>query len=214
LVVRLFYHPLSSNSRRVIVTAFHLGTSLELERVDLLAGGQRTPEFRRMNPNGKVPVLEDDGFYLWESHAIAVYLADRSPARQLYPAEPRARADVNRWLFWSAYHFTPAVGTISREKVSKRMAGGAGGPDANEVARGERLFRDAAAVLDAQLGRQPWIADAGFSLADLAIAAPLMHTEAAELPVAEFANIARWFATIEKLPAWRAAALSTEMPAS
>ena len=81
-----------------------------------------------LNPNGKVPLLDDDGFLLWESHAIMQYLADKSPGQALYPEDVQARADVNRWLFWSAYHFTPAVGFISRERVSKRMVGGSGAP--------------------------------------------------------------------------------------
>ena len=204
--MRLFYHPMSSNSRRVIATALHLGVELELERVELGAGANRTHAFLAINPNGKIPVLDDDGFYLWESHAIVLYLVDGVPHQQLYPAERHARADVNRWLFWCAYHFTPAVGTISRERVSKRMVGGHGGPDPTEVARGERLFRDAAVVLDGQLAHRPWIADAGFSVADFAIAAPLMHTHAAQLPVADYPHVARWFAAVEQLPAWRAAA--------
>jgi len=59
---------------------------------------------------------------------------------RLYPRDIQARADINRWLFWSAYHFTPAVGFISRERVSKKMVGGSGGPDPAEIARGEALL--------------------------------------------------------------------------
>ena len=110
--MRLYYHPRSSNSRRVLLTAHHLGLNLELAMVDLSRGEHKTPEFLRLNPNGKIPILVDRAFQLWESHAIMQYLADDSPEQDIYPREVSARADVNRWLFWSAYHFAPAAGLI------------------------------------------------------------------------------------------------------
>jgi len=201
--MRLYYHPLSSNSRRAVMTAIHLGASLELVVVDLLKGEHRAEDFLKLNPNGKVPLLDDGGFLLWESHAIMQYLADVTPGQALYPRDPQARADVNRWLFWSAYHFTPAVGVISRERVSKRMVGGSGEPDPAEIARGEALVMAAAGVLDAHLASRQWIAQDALTLADLAIAAPLMHTAAAQLPVTGFAHLQAWFARVQALDAWK-----------
>ena len=117
ILMRLYHHPRSSNSRRVTATAFHLGVELELIVVDLAKGKHRSPAYLQLNPNGKVPLLDDAGFLLWESHAIIQYLADKTPGQMLYPLDPRARADINRWLFWSAYHFTPAVGLISLSAI-------------------------------------------------------------------------------------------------
>ncbi|SDJ83124.1 MULTISPECIES: glutathione S-transferase family protein [Bradyrhizobium] len=206
--MRLYYHPLSSNARRVVMTAIHLNVSLDLVVVDLLKGEHKGAEYQRLNPNGKVPLLDDDGFMLWESHAIMQYLVDGSPGQDLYPGDAKARADVNRWLFWSAYHFTPAVGFISRERVSKKMVGGSGGPDMAEIKRGEALLAAAAQVLDDHLARNRWIAQDKLTLADLAIAAPLMHTVAAELPVTGYANVQAWFARMQMLDAWKKAAVT------
>jgi glutathione S-transferase len=201
--MRLYFHPLSSNSRRVTMTAQQLGLNIELIVIDLLKGQHRDPKFLKFNPNGKVPLLEDDGFYLWESHAIMQYLADRCPKRTLYPHDAQARADVNRWLFWSAYHFTPAVGCISRERISKQMVGGTGGPDPAEIQRGESSLTAAAKVLDDHLSGREWITQEKLTLADLAIAAPLMHTATAQLPVLDFANLQEWFLRVQALDAWR-----------
>ena len=205
LKMRLYYHPLSANSRRVVLTAKHLDIDIDLVVVDLLKGEHRSPEFLKLNPNGKVPLLDDEGFLLWESHAIMQYLADLVPGQDVYPVEARHRADVNRWLFWSAYHFTPAVGTISRERVSKRLVGGTGGPDPLEVKRGEELLVAAARVLDAHLDGKTWIAQDKLTLADLAISAPLMHTLAANLPVAGFPHMQAWFSRVSMLDAWKRA---------
>jgi glutathione S-transferase len=201
--MRLYYHPLSSNSRRVRTTAIHLDVRLELVVVDLVKGEHKAPEYLQLNPNGKVPFLDDDGFHLWESHAIMQYLADRSPGQSLYPQDVRARADVNRWLFWSAYHFTPAAGFIIRERVSKQMVGGSGAPDPVEIERGEALLAAAARVFDAHLTGKQWIAQDKLTLADLAIAAPLMHTAAAQLPVIGYENMQAWFARVQALDAWK-----------
>jgi glutathione S-transferase len=201
--MRLYYHPLSSNSRRVVMTAIYLNVRLELVVVDLLKGEHKAPEYLQLNPNGKVPVLDDEGFHLWESHAIMQYLADKSRGQAIYPEDIRARAEVNRWLFWSAYHFTPAVGFISRERVSKTMVGGSGGPDPIEIERGEALLTAAARVLDAHLAGKQWITLGKLTLADLAIASPLMHTAAAQLPVMGYDNMQAWFARVQALDAWK-----------
>jgi glutathione S-transferase len=199
--MRLYYHPLSSNSRRVLLTAYHLGLDLEMVAVDLSSGEHRTPEVLRLNPNGRVPILVDGGLHLWESHAIMQYLADKSPGQDIYPKNVSARADVNRWLFWSASHFAAAAGFIIRERVSKRILGG-GAPDPGEIARGEALLAAVAPVLDRHLAAKQWIAQDRLTLADFAIAAPLMHISAAQLPVAEFENLQAWFGRVRSLDAW------------
>lgn len=201
--MRLYYHPVSSNSRRALLTAIILDAKLELITVDLLKGEHKAEAYLQLNPNGKVPLLDDDGFRLWESHAIMQYLADKEGAEGLYPKDVQFRADINRWLFWSAYHFTPAVGVISRERISKKMVGGTGGPDPAEIARGEALLCACAQVLDAHLADKQWIAQDRLTLADLAIASPLMHAGAAQLPVAAYEHLQRWFAQVRALDAWR-----------
>ncbi len=201
--MRLYYHPVSSNSRRVLLTAIILGAKLELVTVDLLKREHRAKAYLQINPNGKVPLLEDDGFYLWESHAIMQYLADKEDGQALYPKDVQMRADINRWLFWSAYHFTPAVGVISRERISKKMVGGTGDPDPAEIARGEALLFASAQVLDTHLSDKRWIAQDRLTLADLAIASPLMHAEAAQLPIGAYKHLQRWFAQVRSLDAWK-----------
>jgi glutathione S-transferase len=200
--MRLYYHPLSSNSRRALLTAHQLGLDLELAAVDLSKGEHKTADYLHMNPNGRVPLLVDAAFHLWESHAIMQYLADKSSGQDIYPRDVSSRADVNRWLFWSASHFAPAAGFIIRERVSKTILPGSSAPDPTEIARGEALLAAAALVLDRHLAGKQWMTQDKLTLADFAIAAPLMHTSAAQLPVADFKNVMAWFARIQSLDAW------------
>jgi glutathione S-transferase len=199
--MRLHYSPYSSNARRARLAAAELGVEVELVLVDLAKGEQRSPAFLRLNPCGRVPVLEDGDFVLPESHAIMQYLAERTPGQTLYPADVRERAEANRWLFWSAQHFQPAVSVLNWERAVKAFLG-LGAPDPAELARGERLFADCLRVLDAQLADRDWIGGARLTLADLAIAAPLMYVEQAQLPVAPHAHVRVWFDRVQALDAW------------
>lgn len=200
--MRLYHHPLSTCSRRVLLTAHHLGIDLDLVVVDLFKGEQNAPAFMAMNPNHRVPVLDDDGFVLWESYAVMQYLADRTPGQTLSPADPQGRADVNRWLFWCGQDFMPGCSLLNWEN-SIKVLGGMGTPDAAQVARGEALLGSAAAVLDRHLEGREWIC-ADLSLADLAIAAPLADQTRAKFPVSDLVHLQRWFRQVQGLDCWRA----------
>lgn len=200
--MRLYHHPLSTNARRCAMTAVHLRVLLELVFVDLANREQHQPRFLALNPNHKVPVLEDDGFILWESYAIVQYLADKTPGQRIYPLGTRARADVNRWLFWCAQHFSPAYSILDWENHVKGLIG-LGGPEPAQVKRGEQQLGEFAGILDAHLADRDWICGDALSLADLAIAAPLADTERARLPVTHLGNLQRWFSQVRELDAWK-----------
>ena len=199
--MRLYNNPLSSNARRVLLTAHVLGVPLELVEVNLKDEAARK-RLREVNPNGKLPVLEDGSFTLWESCAIMQYLADTTPDQELYPQDARARADINRWMFWACQHFAPAVGVLTFENIWKAMRG-MGEADPRELARGERELLQFGAVLDAQLEGREWVTGKSLSLADLAIAPSLMYIERGRLPLERFPNLMAWFERIKALEAWQ-----------
>jgi glutathione S-transferase len=200
--MRLYQHPMSANARAVIMTVYQLNAPVELVHVSLETGEQTKPEFLRLNPNHRVPVLEDGDFHLWESRAIMQYLADKMPGQTLYPTEARARADVNRWLFWSAAHFSPAISIFFWENVVKGMIG-RGAPDPVELKRGTTLFNEFAAVLDAHLADRQWVSGDSVTLADLSIAAAYACAAPGKAPVAWYANLQQWFAGVQALEAWQ-----------
>ena len=203
--MNLHHHPFSSNARKATIVAQILKSPIEPVLVDLLKGENRSPEFLKLNPNGAVPVLVDEGFVLTESNEIMIYLCEKAGAAgaALYPTELRARSTVNRWLFWMSSHWSPAIAGLNFENNLKKMMN-LGEPDPAHVARQETFFKKFAAVLDAELGARPWICGDTMTLADIAIAAPLMYASAAKLPIDGFTNLGRWFAKVQELPAWKA----------
>jgi glutathione S-transferase len=200
--MRLYFHPFSSNARRAVITAFELNIPVELVLVDLPKREQQQPAFLAKNPAGRVPVLEDGPVILPESHAIMLYLASRSKDQTLYPSDVQSQAQVNRWMFWCAAHFQPAISVLNWENFVKKIAG-LGVPDAAEILRGERLVKETAALLDAHLASREWVAGPAMTLADISLATPLMTMKAANLPVAPFRHLQDWFARIEGRESWQ-----------
>jgi glutathione S-transferase len=202
MTMKLYCHPLSGNSRRALLVAAHLRIPLERILVDLTQGQQRSSAHLSINPNGHVPVLDDGGFVLWESRAIMQYLADKTPGQTLLPPDPRARADVNRWLFWCAAHMAPANSVLVLERFVKARTG-RGAADPAEEARGEALVAKYAPVLDQHLAEREWVSQGRLTLADLSIAASFALAAPARLPIEPYVHLRAWLGRVQALDAWR-----------
>jgi glutathione S-transferase len=201
--MKLYFHPMSSNARVARMAAVALGIKPELVLVDLQKGEQRKPEYLALNPNGKVPTLVDGSTVLWESVAIAMYLADKTPGQTLYPSDPVKRAHVHQWLIWKASHWSHALGTLVFENMIKGMFGH-GGPNEYAVASATRETAQYAGVLDATLAKSRYVCGETLTLADYAISAVLMYLQPAKLPMADHGNVMRWFGEIQATEAWKA----------
>lgn len=200
--MKLYINVLSPNVRRVRLTAAVLDLAIDEVRIDFTKGEHKMPEFLAINPNGAVPALVDGDFTLSESRAIMQYFASKKPESGLLPRDERARADVTRWQFWDASHFSPQLGTLAFQRVLKPMMG-MGDPDGAKVEEALANFRRYAAVLDKRLGNSHYVVGNSLTLADLTLASSLMYAKQADVPVAEFGNVQSWFARIAELDAWR-----------
>ncbi|HVK78196.1 MAG TPA: glutathione S-transferase family protein [Kofleriaceae bacterium] len=200
--MKLYFHPLSGNSRRVLLVATHLEVPLEKIVVDLSKGEQRGAPHLARNPNGRVPVLDHDGFVLWESRAIMQYLADLTPGQTLLPTDPRGRADVARWLSWCGAHLAPACTILVQENFVKGLTG-RGPAEPAEVARGEALLAPSAAILDAHLAGRTWVAQDRLTLADYSLAAAFALAGPARMPIAPYAHLRAWLERVQQQDAWQ-----------
>ena len=201
--MKLHVFPPSPRAGKVLALANHLDLGSELQIVDLFKGEQFRPEYAALNPNKRMPVLEDDGFVLWESNAILQYLASKKPESGMWPQSARAQADVTRWTTWEAAHWTPTLAPILFQRVVKRLSG-QGEPDLEVVANSEAELPKWAEVLDAQLKGRKWLLGDQLTIADFCVGAPLVMAEAAQLPLAPYHEIRRWYGQLAALPAWKA----------
>jgi glutathione S-transferase len=196
-------NPLSPNVRRVRLTAAVLGLPLEEKLVDFGKGEHKSPEYLALNPNGAVPTLVDGDLALTESRAIMQYLASKKPESGLFPRDERARAEVTRWQFWDASHFSPALGTLVFERIIKPMMG-IGEPDPRKIDEAIAGFRRFGAVLDERLRKKPYVAGDTLTIADLTIASSLMYAKRTGAPLGELPKVEAWFSRLSEMDAWKA----------
>jgi glutathione S-transferase len=212
--MRLYLFPLSSRALGVVALKNHLAIDCEFIPVDLGRGDQLSPEYVALNPNRKMPTLEDDGFVLWEANAILFYLASKRPERGLWPADLRGQADVLRWLAWESAHWdAESCGMVTFEKNSKLVLG-LGAPDPAFIARGEENFARFAAVLDGALRDRAWVIGERLTIADFSIGALVPTAERVGLPIGRFREIGRWYESLSALPAWRDALAAKDAAAA
>jgi len=190
---------------------------LKLAHEHVPAGGPygvvSEPKFRAMNPNGLVPVIEDDGLVMWESNAILQYLASKKPDSGVLPTDPRRRALVTQWQCWDLAHWDPACATLIFERMVKKLLG-LGEPDPAEIKKGEDRFKSSATVLDAQLQGRKYITGDTLTVADFSVGASLNLAQPAQLPVDQYKEIVRWHAGLSELPAWRKTLQSSQPPSA
>ncbi len=205
--IKLHVFPASPNARMVLIAAAEAGVDAEICMVDLFKQQQKTPEFLALNPNGLMPALEDGDYVLWESTAIMQYLASQQPGRPLWPEDPKAQADVSRWLSWRLAHWGPTCGIFTFQNMVKQLSGG-GDPDAAELAKGGEAMAKYGRVLDEHLKGKSFLAGDHLTLADIAIGSWLTYRSEAEMPIGDFKEILRWHESLESRDAWRKAAPS------
>jgi glutathione S-transferase len=188
----------SPNCKKVRVVARELGLSLEIVPVTFPATKQ--PDYLAQNPNGKVPTfVDDDGFTLWESGAILLYLAEKQPDSGLLPADARARADVMRWLFFTATHLQPWLSLLGQERIIKARSGAEADPAL--IALAERDLARFLPIVEAQLAANDYLAGS-YTVADIALGAGLEGAEARGLSLEPYPSLTAWRERLRRRPAW------------
>lgn len=188
--MKLFGHPFSSNSRRVQMLCEELKIPYDYHLVDLAKLQQHSAEFLAINPNGKVPVIDDAGFVLWESQAIMRYLAIRERAEALYPQAAQARARIEQWLDWNATSLGPAAGRLWYNTVLAPPTH----RDEAALVDSRRLLVKALPILEVALARHAFIAGDKFSLADIALAPNFAYLDMSQFDLSAYPAIAAWYA--------------------
>ncbi|MEZ5994808.1 MAG: glutathione S-transferase family protein [Hyphomonadaceae bacterium] len=213
MTLKIHAFPLSPRGFKALWAVHHVGAGYEFRLVDLMKGDQLRPDYVVLNPNKKMPTLEDGGFALWESNAIVEYLASKHPDAGLAPADAQMRASALQWMFWESTTWDPACAILAFERVVKGMFG-RGAPDPIEVEKGLQKFNVAAGVLNGHLKGRSFMCGDRLSMADISIGAALTLTEPAQLPLEDYPEIRRWGASLEALPSWRKTRAMQAAPAA
>lgn len=189
----------SSNVQKTMWAVGEIGIAYERADIGMEFGGNDTPAYRAMNPNGLVPTVQDGDFVLWESNSIIRYLAARHGVGKLEPADLRSRAIASQWMDWQISVFFPAFAevffSLVRTPPEKR--------DPARIAAAKTKSIDAAKILDAALARNAYLAGNSFSMGDIPMGVFIYRFRALVPERPALSNLERWYAAIEKRPAFR-----------
>ena len=191
---RLHDYRFSGNGYKVRLLLTQLGRPFERIEYDIDRGETRTSAFLRVNPNGRVPVLElEDGRFLAESDAILVYLAERTP---YLPEDRFERALVLQWLFFEQYSHEPNIATL-RYWLTHRLL------DDERRAMVESKRRQGYAaleVMERHLGSHRYFVGERYSIADIALYAYTHVAEEGGFDLGPYAAIRRWLDRVASEP--------------
>jgi glutathione S-transferase len=180
---------------RALWVAKELGLDYEHLPVEIGQAGARRPEYLAINPNGRLPAIDDDGFVLWESLAITLYLAKKHASGSFYPATLEGEAKAWQWSLWAVQEVDRGVNIWSLHAVRLPPAD----RDPQRLAEALKVLEAPFRVLDGALADRPYLLGHEFTVADLNVAAVIGR--AIEMDLAATPRLAAWLKRCLERPA-------------
>ena len=189
----------SINVQKVLWALEELKVPYERTDAGLQFGVVNEPFYRKMNPNGRVPTIDDDGFVLWESNAIVRYLSAKHGVGTLWPNDPRQRADSDRWMDWATSTVAPALtpvfwGLVRTPPEKRNMA--AIEADAEKVAQ-------AFQVLEQALEGRDYVCGKTFTMGDIPLGTFVYRWYALAVKRPTLAKVEAYHQRLQRRPAYK-----------
>ena len=194
-MLTIYGSDLSAPAIKVRLTASFLGLNYKWQLVNLRAGEQKQEWFLKINPVGKVPAIDDDGFHLFESNAICRYLCDKHNSA-LYPKDVKKRAAIEQWIDYASFH----IGANFMPVVYNRLFAPLRGIPVNEkaITDGEGFLKQYFPIVEKQLTAHKYIVSREISLADIILLALLEPAEKAKIDLSVYPKLNAWRSDLKK----------------
>jgi glutathione S-transferase len=187
--MKLYGHFLSAPSNKARLAATAVGQDFEYVHVELTRGEHRSDEYLSINPVGKVPALQDGDFCLYESNAIARYIANKNNS-SLYPADVQQRAMVDQWMDFGSTHILANMGKILFNKFFAASMGTE--VDLQSMADGEKFLNRFLPIVESQLTKNSMLTGDTLSLADTGMIAALDPFEMIAFDLTPYPYLVAW----------------------
>ncbi|HYM32670.1 MAG TPA: glutathione S-transferase family protein [Candidatus Cybelea sp.] len=186
-----------SRAHRALWMANELGLEFENIPTHFADGSAKTAEYLAINPNGKLPAIDDNGFKLWESMAINCYLAKKH-GKGLWPSTPEGEAQVLQWSFWVMTELEKSLLAALLNRVAYPEAQ----RDKKAADEGEKAAQAPLKVLDQALAKTGYLIGSNFTAADLNVAAVLSWGKMARIDLKPYPNVAKWLDACQARPSF------------
>jgi glutathione S-transferase len=198
-MLRIWGRISSINVRKVVLAAQLM--QIPFERIDAGAafGIVKDEPYKRLNPNSLVPMIEDDGFALWESNVIVRYLCAKHASGTLYPTGLKARFDAERWMDWQQTTLNPA----GREAFVQLIRVAEAKRDGAAVERSITATEPLLDMLDNHLAGRRYMGGDVLTMADVPVACEIHRWYGLPLAHGSRPNLDAWYASLRALPAAR-----------
>ena len=198
-MIKLYGHPASTCTRKVLCTLHETNTPFEMVVLDFAKADHKSPAHLARQPWGKMPAIDDDGFVLYESRAISRYI-DSVAGGKLTPTDRKQDALMEQWISVEVENFTPNAMKFVYHTVFQR-------PQPEDVlAKAGEGLELACKVLDKALAGKTYLVNEQFTLADICYAPYLeyaMNNATAKAIITKHANLASWWGRVAERPSWR-----------
>lgn len=173
-----------------------LGLEYEINPVNPMKGETKMPEHLARNPNGLIPVLEEDGFFLWETMAINTYLAKKYGDGLLWATDPQEEAHIMQWCVFGAISIDkPAVNYIlHKQALPEEMR------DADSLRQAQEMLEPHLTILNDHFGDKDYLVGGRFTIADLNLSAMLDYLRKARFDLSAYGNLQSWMARCLERP--------------
>ncbi|MDE2028711.1 MAG: glutathione S-transferase family protein, partial [Candidatus Omnitrophica bacterium] len=196
-MLTIYGSDLSGPAIKTRLTASYLGIDYKWQLVNLREKEQKQEWFLKINPAGKVPALDDDGFHLFESNAICKYLCDKYDSA-LYPKDIRKRAVIDQWIDFVSFHILAYYVPVM---VNRLFAPLRGLPvDEKAMLDGENGLKQYFPLIEAQLTKNAFLTGTAVCLADIILFAVLEPTEMAKIDLSPYPKLTAWRSGLKKQP--------------
>jgi glutathione S-transferase len=196
-MLKIYGAGLSSPCIKVRLVANALGLKYEFVSVSIRDGDNQRAEFLKLNPFGKIPAIDDNGFALFESGAICKYLLSKQK-NSLWPDDLQVRALVDQWADFAAIHVGINMGKVMYNRIFAHWQKVP--VDQNSLNDGIKFLNKFLPVIDARLGKESYLAGKALTYADLALLAHLDPAETAQYDLSANKNIVKWRDGLRKQP--------------
>lgn len=196
------------NVQKVLWALGELG--MDVERVDVGGsyGGLDSSAYQALNPNRRIPTLEDGELVLWESNVIVRYLSARYGRGTLHPDSWNDAAVADQWMDWMQTTLAPAFVPLFWEVVRKPPSQRSPERILQLAEQTGRIY----GVLDARLAASPWLAGSAFSMGDIPAASTLYRWYTMDIPRPDLPNLASWYARLCTRSAFRSSVMTSYEP--